>query len=132
MKYIYLFVFIFIFSAKNVHANSFYNRQNLYQYNSYTISSNLYKSIASKDVDMSLRAKRLRIAGLTLTGLGVSGILITTPFVVIAKRNSIGYISDNASTLIGISGYVPATALLVTGIPMSIVGYKRVKTAREF
>ena len=94
----------------------------------YTLSSSYYQQEKSAQ-DIALRkAKRLKIAGLVFTSLGAAGVVTTTPFVALYSAIGRGTWAGNlVSSIVGIYGYSPSAACLITGIPMTIVGYKKAK-----
>ena len=100
-----------------------------------TISETYFKKDKT-DIDAILkRAKRLKITGLIFTSLGGAGILTTTPFVIIygvSDNYSNHHIGNFAAALVGIMGYTPSTACLITGIPMTVVGFKKSKKQNSY
>ncbi|HMX61115.1 MAG TPA: hypothetical protein PKY54_03315 [Chitinophagales bacterium] len=85
------------------------------------------------------RAKRLKIAGLVFTSLGTAGILTTTPFAVIyssVSKNTHGW-GNVAAAVVSMMGYIPSGACLISGIPMTVIGFKKANklkasTTKEF
>jgi hypothetical protein len=99
------------------------------------ISADYYKKDKADSDDNSKRAKRLKITGLVFTSLGGAGILTTTPFVIIygvSDNYTNHHIGDFAAALVGIMGYTPSTACLITGIPMTVVGFKKSKQQNSY
>ena len=99
------------------------------------ISADYYKKDKADSEDNSKRAKRLKITGLVFTSLGGAGILTTTPFVIIygvSDNYTNHHIGDFAAALVGIMGYTPSTACLITGIPMTVVGFKKSKKQNSY
>lgn len=96
----------------------------------YTISKTyLKKEIV--DIEKATKcAKRLKITGLILTSLGTVGIATTTPFIVKSSKTTTTYPLDFGGfgeLLIATMGYLPSSACVVAGIPMTIVGFKKSK-----
>lgn len=131
-KYIILLTFIMSCSKTNAQEINFSKATAMLNMSSkhYTISSSYHKQEKSAQ-DIALRkAKRLKIAGLVFTSLGAAGVITTTPFV--ALYSAMGkntWLGGLVSSYVGIIGYSPSAACLITGIPMTIVGYKRAKEA---
>ena len=103
--------------------------------NQLIISADYYKKDKADSEDNSKRAKRLKITGLVFTSLGGAGILTTTPFVIIygvSDNYTNHHIGDFAAALVGIMGYTPSTACLITGIPMTVVGFKKSKKQNSY
>ena len=99
------------------------------------ISADYYKKDKADSDDNSKRAKRLKITGLVFTSLGGAGILTTTPFVIIygvSDNYTNHHIGDFVAALVGIMGYTPSTACLITGIPMTVVGFKKSKQQNSY
>lgn len=101
--------------------------------NKYTISKNYLLKDENNNDKESKKAKRLKITGLVFTSLGAAGMLITTPFVVIYSTASgkNKFVGNLASSIVGVTGYTPSVACLATGIPMTIVGFKKAKKLEQ-
>jgi len=94
----------------------------------YTISESYFEQEKPAQDKALRKAKQLKIAGLFFTSLGAAGVLATTPFVVLYSamgRNT--WVGGLVSSYVGIIGYSPSAACLITGIPMAVVGAKKVK-----
>jgi hypothetical protein len=83
------------------------------------ISADYYKKDKADSDDNSKRAKRLKITGFVII-YGVS------------DNYTNHHIGDFAAALVGIMGYTPSTACLITGIPMTVVGFKKSKQQNSY
>ena len=138
-----LFFFILTLTALSVKAQSIdfakANMQLFAAQKSYTINTIALKENKKekRTPEQEIkRAKRLKITGLVFTSLGGAGAITTTAFVAkIAKSKTDGPLSEltkgYSATIVGFIGYLPSAACIVTGIPMTIVGFKKAKKLKE-
>ena len=129
-KYAILCFILFAFAKANAQEINFHEASaslNATTKN-YTISESYYEQEKTVQDKALKKAKQLKIAGLFFTSLGAAGVLSTTPFVVLYSalgRNT--WVGGLVSSYVGIIGYSPSAACLITGIPMAVVGCKKMK-----